>query len=97
MRRIEVEEVQCAINCMKIGKASRPSRVATELFKADGDKCLKSLTNIFNNILFNDKLPQQWVLNLLVPILKGKGDPLNPNSYREIKLVGNALNCKTFG
>ena len=96
VRRIEIEEVQCAMNCMKIGKASWPSGVAIELFKADGDKCLKSLTNIFNNILFNDKLPEQWVWNLLIPILKSKGDPLNPNSYREIKLVGNALNCTRF-
>ena len=30
VRRIEVEEVQCAMNCMKIGKASGPSGVAAE-------------------------------------------------------------------
>ena len=49
VKRIEVEEVQCAIN-MKLGKASGPSGVAIELFKASGDRCLKSLTNIFNDI-----------------------------------------------
>ena len=69
MRRIEVEEVQCAMNCMKIGKASGTSRVAIELFKAGEDKCLKSLTNIFNNILLKEKSLEQWVLNFLVPIL----------------------------
>ena len=41
-----------AMNCLKIGKASGPSKVAIELFKAGGDKYLKSLTNIFNDILF---------------------------------------------
>ena len=46
--RIEVEEVKCAINCLKIGKANGPSGVVIELFKAGGDKCLKALTNIFN-------------------------------------------------
>ena len=61
---------------MKIGKASGPSGVALEMFKACEDKCLKSLTNIFNDILFKDKLPKEWMLNLLVPILKGKGIPL---------------------
>ena len=65
---------------MKIGKASGPSGVALEMFKAGEDKCLKSLTNIFNNILFKDKLPVEWMLSLLVPV--GKGDPLNPNSRR---------------
>ena len=56
VRRTEVEKVRCAINCIKIGKASGPSAVAIELFKVGGDKCLKSLTNIFNDILFKDKL-----------------------------------------
>ena len=49
-RRTEVEEVQCAMNHMKIGKTSGPSGVAIELFKDGGDKCLKSLTNTFNDI-----------------------------------------------
>ena len=34
------------------GKVIGPSGVAIEIFKAGRDKCLKSLTNIFNDILF---------------------------------------------
>ena len=63
VRRIEVQEMQCAMNHMKIGKVSGPSRVAIELFKAGRDKCLKSLTNMFNDILFKDKLPEEWMLS----------------------------------
>ena len=48
VRRIEVEEVQCAMNRMKIGKTSGSSGVAIELFKTGGDKCLKSLTKIIS-------------------------------------------------
>ena len=73
VRRIEVEEVLCAMNRMKIMKASGPSVVALEIFKAGGDKCLKSLANIFNDILFKDKLLEEWMLSTLVPIFKGKG------------------------
>ena len=51
VRRIEVEEVWCAMNRMKIGKASGLSGLALEMFKAGGDICLKSLTNIFTDIL----------------------------------------------
>ena len=47
VRRMEVEEVRCAMNRMKIRKVRA-------IFKAAGDKCLKSLTNIFNKILFKD-------------------------------------------
>ena len=91
VRRIKVEEVQCAMNRMKIGKTSGPSGVAIELFKDGEDKSLKSLTNIFYDILFKDKLPEEWMLSLLVSIFKGKGNPLNPNSYSGIKLLEYAF------
>ena len=35
---MEVDEM----NCIKIAKANEPSGIAIELFKAGGDKCLKS-------------------------------------------------------
>ena len=82
MRKILVEEAQCAMNWIKIKKASESSGVVLEMFRVGGDECLKSLTNIFN-ILFKDKLPEEWILISLIPIFKGKGDPLIPNSYRE--------------
>ena len=88
MRRIEVEEVW---KSGKIEEASRPSGVAIELFKVGGDKCLKSLTNIFNDILLKYKLPEGLTLNSLVLIFKGKGDPFNPKSYRGIKLLEYAF------
>ena len=45
--RIEVEEVWCAMNWVKIWKASVLSWVALEMFKAGGDKSLKSLAKAF--------------------------------------------------
>ena len=78
---------------MKIRKTSGPSGAAIEMFKAGGDKCLKSLTNIFNDILFKDKLLEEWILSSLVPIFKGKGDPLDPNSYREYSWWTMLLSC----
>ena len=35
------------------------SGIAKELLKAGGDKCLKSLSTIFNDILFKEKLPEE--------------------------------------
>ena len=55
----------CAINCMKIGKASGPCEVAVELFKSGGDKCLRFLKNIFMVSFFKNKLPEEWMLSLL--------------------------------
>ena len=58
-------------------ETSGPSVVAIEMFKTGGDKCLKSLTNIFNDILFKEKLHEEWMLSSLVPIFKRKGETLN--------------------
>ena len=41
----------CPMNCVRIRKASCHSGIAMELFKAGGDKCLKYLTNVLNDIL----------------------------------------------
>ena len=46
LRRIEVEEVQCAMNHMKIVRKSIPFGVAIEQFRVGGDRCLKPLRNI---------------------------------------------------
>ena len=86
---MEVEELQHAINLMKIGKASGPSGVALEMLKAGEDKCSMSLINRFDKILFKEKLPEEWMLSSLVPIFKGQGDPLNLNSSN--KVVGTCF------
>ena len=81
----------CAMNLMKIGKARGPSWIVLEMFKVGGDKCLKSLTNVFSDILFKEKLPEEWMLLSLVPIFQEKGDPFNSKSYRGIKLLEHAF------
>ena len=91
VRRIEAKEVACAINEMKIKKASRSYGVDLEIFKAVGDKCLKYLTNIFNDVLFKEKSLEERVLSSLVPIFRVKGNSLNPNSYSGIKSLEHTL------
>ena len=41
--------------------------------------------------MFKDALPEEWTLSSLVPFFEGKGDTLNPNSYRGIKLLQHAF------
>ena len=55
--------------------------------------------SVVNYILFRDKLPEEWMLSSLVPIFKGKEDPLNPNCYRGIKFLEHAFKIyeKSFG
>ena len=37
----------------------------------------------------------EWMLSSLVPIFKGKRDPLNPNFYRGMSYRNMILNCMT--
>ena len=55
-------------------KMAGPSGVILEMVKISEEPCLSSLTTIFN-VLFAGKLLEEWVLSLLLLILKGKGDP----------------------
>ena len=57
-----------------------PFGVAIQLFKNGGDKCLKSLTKILNDISFKNKLLEKSMLSSLVLIFKRKRVPHNPNS-----------------
>ena len=59
VRRMRLNRLRCAMNRIKIGKASGPSGVAIELFMVGGDKGLKSLTNIFN--IFSRKMDVEFV------------------------------------
>ena len=72
---------------MKIGKASGPSGVAIEMFKVVGI----SVWNLWQTYLMIScsriSYQRNGMLSSLVQIFKGKGNPLNPNSYRGIKLL----------
>ena len=39
-------------------------------------------------------LLEEWILRSLVTVFRGKGDPLNPNSYRGIKLLEYAFKLR---
>ena len=45
------------------------------------------MTDLINNIVKECCIPDDWRKNILVPVYKGKGDPLVCGSYRVIKLL----------
>ena len=87
VHKINVKEMLCVMNNMKNGEASGLSRIVLEMLKAGGGPFLNSLAAMLNDILFESKLPQKWMLSSLEPILKGKRDPLSLNSYRGVILL----------
>ena len=81
------EEVAAAIKELKIGKAASPTGVVSEMMKAAGGFASRWMTDLINNIVKEGCIPDDWRKSILVPVYKGKGDPLVYGSYRAIKLL----------
>ena len=85
------EEYSVAVAECGKKKASGTSGVVAELMKASGNLGDQWLTDLGNTILREGKIPVDWTLSYLIPIYKGKGDPLLCSSHRGIKLLEHAM------
>ena len=60
---------------MKIGKTAGPTGVVIEM-KAAGGFGSRWMIDLINNIVKEGCIPDDWRKSILVPVYKGKGDPL---------------------
>lgn len=88
IKKCEVEEV---LKRMKKGKAAGPTGVVAEMMKASQVLTVDWLTDLCNLIVSEGKIPDDWKKSVLVPVYKGKGDPMQCGSYRAIKLLEHAM------
>ena len=84
---ISEEEIVAAIKGSEIGKAAGPTGVVSEMMKASGGFGTRWMAHLINNIVKKGCIPDDWRKGILVPVYKGKGDPLVCGSYRAIKLL----------
>ncbi|MBJ5570582.1 hypothetical protein JGG62_24590 [Salmonella enterica subsp. enterica serovar Typhimurium] len=89
--RIKQAEVEKAIGRMKKGKAAGPTGVVTEMLKASQEVGVQWLTDLSNRIIDEGRIPGDWEKSVIIPIYKGKGDPLECASYRAVKLLEHAM------
>lgn len=88
--RITSEELEKAINNMKMGKASGLDNIPNELIKHLGREARTKLLETFNNILDTDQIPEDWKKIRVRLLHKGKGKPVeNLNSYRPIAVASS--------
>ena len=88
---ITSEEVKVAIGETKVDKAAGPSGVASEMLKAAGEDGIMWMVDLFNQIISEEKIPDDWKKSWMVTVYKGKGDALDCGSYRGIKLLDHAM------
>ena len=47
--------------------------------------------DLYNGIVKEGSIPEDWKSSVVLPIYKGKGDPMECGSYRGIKLLEHAM------
>ncbi|XGW23903.1 hypothetical protein V3C99_005819, partial [Haemonchus contortus] len=73
VQRITVNETITALKKMKSGKASGPDDVAADLWKSKGWNPAGWLTEFFNQVVAEKKVPESWQQSTTIPIWKKKG------------------------
>ena len=93
--RVREKEVLEAINRLKNGKASGLDGVKAEYLKCGGNVCVEWMVRLLNVCLDSGMVPMDWKKGCIVPIYKGKGDPLDCKNSRGISLL--SMPGKVFG
>ena len=84
---ISEEEVAASIKRLQMGNEAGPTSVVSEIMKASGGFGSRWMTDLINNIIRDGCIPDDWIKSILVPVYKGKGDPIVCGSYSAIKLL----------
>ena len=62
-------------------------KILNEMIKAFSESHMGVLTKIFNIVLQSGHMPHEWVIGIIKPIYKNKGDINDPDNYRGITLL----------
>ena len=84
---ISEDEVKKAVKRLKNGKACGEDKILNEMIKAFSESHMSVLTKIFNIVLLSGHMPHEWVIGIIKPIYKSKGDINDPDNYRGITLL----------
>ena len=84
-------EVEKAIGQMKSRRAGGPTELVGEIIRAANQVGVKKMTEICNMVVDERKIPRDWELSTLLPIYKGKGDPLECGAHTAIKLLEHEM------
>jgi len=88
---IRRDEILKALRMMKKSKAAGPPGIVLEMFIAEEDCSVERLTSLCSLIVAQGRIPDDWRSSILLPVYKGKGDPMECGSYRVIKLLEHGM------
>jgi len=76
---------------MKRHKVPGLSGPVPEMIQATGDTGTQWIFDLCNGTGKEGCIPEDWKSSVVLPIYKGKGDPMECGSYRGIKLLEHAI------
>ena len=76
---------------MKSGKAAGPSGIVVEIIKAAGDTGATMIRDLATAIIRDGKVPNDWEQSFIVCLYKGKGDALDRDNHRGLKLTEQTM------
>jgi hypothetical protein len=88
-----MEELEEAIFTLKNERTTGIDNIKAETLKYGGYKLRKNILAICNTALNEEKVPNEWKKNIIIPIPK-KGDQTDINNYRGITLMSTV--AKTY-
>ena len=85
------EEVEAAVNALKMGKPDGVDNIPAELIHAGGEAMIDILTSICNKIRKIGEWPTKWTQTLVITLPK-KGNLQLCHNYRTINLISHPSN-----
>ena len=89
--QVTLEMITKAISKMAPGKAAGPSGIVAEILKPVGEAGAIEVHDLIEDIISEGCIPTGWQESYIVNLYKGKGDALNRDNYRGLKLIEQVM------
>ena len=84
---IMAKEIETCIKTLKSSKSAGLDNILNEYIKCTYKILLPVYVQLFNIVLDTSIIPSAWVVGIIIPIYKHKGNPDDPANYRPITLL----------
>jgi hypothetical protein len=91
--KIELTNAE-VLKALKNRKSPASDGIYNELLKYGGEILAEKINMLFNKILYNHQIHQEWRISILTPLFK-KDDKSNLENYRGINLLYRTLKLST--
>ena len=82
---------------MNNNKSPSIDNIPSELYKNGGGLLLNKIHSLIKRVWKEEKMPTDWITNIIIPIYRNRGDKLQCKNYRRISLLRTGYKFLTTG